>query len=74
MSDEVENIFRESEAKPSKLFKSKFGRRNLLSKLFRSWIKLENECFEDLKMVFLSFCKVLSEEVETVFRESVVKC
>ena len=32
LSDEVETIFRESEAKRLKLFKSKFGHRKLLRK------------------------------------------
>ena len=34
LSDEVENILRESDAKRSKLLKSKFGHRKLLRKWF----------------------------------------
>ena len=38
LSDEVENILRESDAKRSKLLKSKFGHRKLLRKWFWSYL------------------------------------
>ena len=55
LSDEVESAFWEKEAKRSTLFTSKFSHRELLSRWFWSYIKLENECFERLKRAFLSF-------------------
>ena len=55
LSDKVETAFWEKEGKRSTLFKSKFRNRNLLSKWFWSYIKLENEWFERLKRAFLSF-------------------
>ena len=41
LSDAVETIFWESEAKRSKLFKSKFGHKELLRKWFWSFLKLD---------------------------------
>ena len=58
LSDEVETIFWESEAKHSKLFKSKFGHRKLLRKWFWSYLELKNECSERLKRAFLSFLQI----------------
>ena len=58
LSDEVETIFLESEAKRSKLFKSKFGHRKLLRKRFRSYLELKNECCERLKRAFFSVLQV----------------
>ena len=58
LSDEVETIFWESEAKHSKLFKSKFGYMELLRKWFWSNLKLKNECCECLKRVFFSFLQI----------------
>ena len=58
LSDEVETIFWESEAKLLKLFKSKFGHRKLLRKWFRSYLELKNECCEHLKRAFFSFLQV----------------
>ena len=58
LSDEVETIFWESEAKHSKLFKSKFGHRKLLRKWFWSYLELKNECCERLKRAFFSFLQV----------------
>ena len=55
LSEEVETIFRESEAKHSKLFLSKFGHRKLLRKYFWSYLELKNEYFERLKRAFSSF-------------------
>ena len=58
LSDEVETIFWESEAKCSKLFKSIFGHRKLLRKPFWSYVELKNECCERLKRAFFSFLQV----------------
>ena len=55
LSDEVETIFWESEAKRSELFKSKFGHRKLLRKWFWSYLELKKECSEHLKKAFFSF-------------------
>ena len=65
LSDEVETIFRETEARNQKLLKSKFGHRKLIRKLFCSSLELKNECSEPLKKTLLSFCEVLGDEVET---------
>ena len=68
LSDEVETIFRESEAKLSKLFKSKFGHRKFVRKWFWSYLELKNEYVLSVwKKHFSVFCKFLSEEVETTF-------
>ena len=58
MSDEVETILWESEARHSKPVKSKFGHRNLLSQWFWSYLDLKYE-FERLKRAFSAFCKFL---------------
>ena len=58
LSDEVETIFWESEAKRSELFKSKFGHRKLLRKWFWSYLELKNECCERLKRAFFSFLQI----------------
>ena len=57
-SDEVETTFWESEAKRSKLFKSKLGHRKLLIKWFWSYLELKNECSERLKRAFFSFLQI----------------
>ena len=57
-SDELETIFWKSEAKSSKLFKSKFGHQNLLRKWFWSNLELKNECSECLKKTFSNFLQV----------------
>ena len=57
LSDEVETIFWESEAKLWRLFKSKFGHRKLLRKWFWSYLEPKNECCERLKRTVLSFLK-----------------
>ena len=54
----VEIIFRESEAKGSKLFKMKSGRRKLLRKWFWSYLDLESECSERLKKTYFSFLQI----------------
>ena len=58
LSDEVKTIFRESEAKRSKLFKSKFSHRKLLRKWFWSYFELKNECCERLNRAFFSFLQI----------------
>ena len=58
LSDEVETIFREMEAKSSNLFKSKFGYTHLLRKWFCSNLELKNERCERLKTAFSSFLRI----------------
>ena len=60
LSDEVETIFWESEAKRSELFKSKFGHRKLLRKWFWSYLELKNQCCERLKRAYFVFLANLS--------------
>ena len=49
LSDEVQTVFWESEAKQSKLFKSKFDHWKLLRTWFWSYLELKNECSEPFK-------------------------
>ena len=58
LSDKVETVFCENEAKRSKLFKSKFDQRKLLRKWFWSYLELKNECSERLKRAFFSFLEI----------------
>ena len=58
LSNEVETIFRETEPKRSKLFKSKFGRRKFLRKWFWSYLEVESECSERLKKPYFSFLQI----------------
>ena len=58
LSYDVEVIFRESEAKRSKLFKSKIGRRKFLRIWFWSYLELKNECSERLKKTFFNFLEM----------------
>ena len=58
LSNEVEIIFWESEAKCSRLFKSKSAQRKLLRKWFLSYLELKNECFERLKRTFSIFLQI----------------
>ena len=69
LSDEVETIFRESEAKRSKLFKSKFGRRKFVRKWFWSYLSSKANVLSVWKNHISVFCKCLSDEVETAFWE-----
>ena len=69
LSDEVETISWESEAKRSKLFNSKFGHKELLRKWFWSILKLDTKIVCVWKGYFSVFYKFLSDEVETVFWE-----
>ena len=67
LSDGVETSFCESEAKRSKLFKSKFGHKNLLKNgLEATWISKMN-VVTVLKCIFSVFCKFLSDVLETIF-------
>ena len=55
LSNKVETVFWESEAKQSKLFKSKIDHMNFLRKWFWSYLELKSECSELLKRAFFSF-------------------
>ena len=69
-SEAVQTIFCEREAKCWKLFKSKFGHRKLLRKIFWSYLELKSQCSEGLSRAFTGFCKFLSDEIETFFWET----
>ena len=58
LSDKVEIILWEGEAKRSRLFKSKFRYRKLVRKWFWSYLERKNECFERLKRAFFSFLQI----------------
>ena len=58
LSYDVETIFRESEAKRPKLFKSKIGRRKFLRKWFWSYLELKNECSDRLKKAFFNVLEI----------------
>ena len=58
LSDEVETIFTESDAKLSKLLELKFGHTKLLRKWFWSYLELKNECPERLKKTFSNILKM----------------
>ena len=45
LRDEAETVFWESETKPSKVFKSKFGHTQLLRKSFSSYVELKKRMF-----------------------------
>ena len=51
MSNKLETIFRESDAKRSKIFKVKFDHRKVLRKLFWSLLEVKNEYFERLSFL-----------------------
>ena len=53
-SNEVKAVFLKSEAKCSKLFKSKIDHTKLLRKWLSNYLEIKNECFGHLKRVFLS--------------------
>ena len=55
LSDEIETVFWEREAKHSKLFKSKFGHWKFRRKWLWSYLQLNKECSEHLKSAFFSF-------------------
>ena len=58
LSDEVETISWKSDPKRSKLFKSKFGQRNLLGKWVWSYLELKSEFLEPWVRAFYSFLQV----------------
>ena len=63
--DEFQTIIRENEARHQKLFKSKFGHRNLPREWFWSFFQLKNEYCGRFKIAlfrFFGFCKVLIHE------------
>ena len=68
--DKVETVFWESETEPSRSFKFKDDHRKLFEKWFWSNLGIKNECFEHLEREIFSFLQFLSDEVETIFRES----
>ena len=55
LSDEVATICWEGELKRSKLLKSKFDNRKILTKWFWSYLELKKECCEHLKRAVFSF-------------------
>ena len=59
LSDKIETLFWECEAKHQKLFKVKFGHRKLLRKWFWKDLELKNECSERLKREFFSFLQII---------------
>ena len=66
LSDAVETIFWESEAKRSKLFKSKFGYKELLRKWFWSFLKLdvfEKSIFQFFANFWVTMLKPFSGKV-----------
>ena len=71
LSDEVETIFWESEAKRSKLFKSKFGQKKLFRKWLWSNLELKNECSEGLKRTFFSFLQIFECRSWSLFSDKV---
>ena len=58
LSGEIETIFCESQARRSKLVKSKFGYSNLLRKWFWSYLQLKNECSQRMKRTFFNFLQI----------------
>ena len=73
LSDEVETVFSEKEAKHLIIFKSKFGHRKLLRKWFWSYLDLKNECSEHLKWSFFSFLQIFEWWGQIIFQESKAK-
>ena len=73
LSDEVETIFWESEAKHSKLFGSIFGYRTFLRKWFWTHLELNNECSQGLERVFFSFLQSFEWRSWNHFQEKWVK-
>ena len=69
LSDEVETIFWESEAKRSRLFKSRFGRWSFLENGLEGTLNWDTNVISVWKEHFLVFCKLLSDQVEIIFWE-----
>ena len=57
---EAETVFWESEGKPSNVFKSNFGHKQLLRKWFSSYLEMKNECSEDLKRAFFILLQIFA--------------
>ena len=74
LSDKVETVFWESEAKHSKLFKSKFGHKELLRKWFWRNLELKNECSERLKSAFFQFFANFRVTKMKLFSRKVRQC
>ena len=58
LSDKVETIFWEGETKRWRLFKSKFGHREVLRKWFWSYLEPKNEYSERFIRAFFSFVQI----------------
>ena len=58
LSEKVETIFQQSEAKRSNLFKSKFAHRKLPRKWFWSYLELQNKYSGHLNRSFFSFLQI----------------
>ena len=58
LRDEAETVFWESETKPSKVFKSKFGHQQVLRNWFSSYLELKNECCQRLKRAIFIFFQI----------------
>ena len=84
LTDEVEIILWESKTKCLKLFKSKFGQRNLLRKWFRSFVELKSQYCERLKIAFFycfpsfwlmklkPFCGKVRQSVQNYLNQNLV--
>ena len=59
MSDEVETVFWENEAKHCELFQSKFGHRKHFEKWFSSYFEDRNKYFVPFEMTLSTFVPVL---------------
>ena len=70
MSDELESVFSESEAKPAKLFKSKFGFMHFFENGFGAILISKTNILSIWKGHFSEFCKYLRAEVWIIFCES----
>ena len=73
LSDENKTTFWESYAKHLKLFKSRFGHKNLFRKWFWSNLEPKNEYSKRFKIKFPVSCNFLSDESETIFWETYPK-
>ena len=70
VSDELETIFGESEAKPSNSLNENLIKGSFLENDFEATLTSKINVLSDWKRHFLFFCKFLSDEVETIFSES----
>ena len=67
LSDEVETVFWESGAKPSKLFKSKFGQWKDLTKIFSKFLELKTNVLTIWKSNFEFFANLWMAKLEAFF-------